>query len=288
MNYYICSISFRHELVSFKDLIEFAHRTGYHGIELWGVHGKAMLQNNKRELANFMDIMQFKNLNVSMISDYIDLCAPDDHNAMMIQKWNELIAMASVFRTNKIRVFATNQSSSSASQQEWDRCVRRLRKLSEIASERGVYLVIETHPNTYADTLVSTLRLLHDVGHSHVRINLDFLHLWESGSDPIEVYHSLKPWTVNYHMKNVSSLDKVELFAPTNVFSPSGNRIGMTALSEGSIDYATIVQVMEEDRNTHPVAMEWFGEEPHVQLKAELAWLTSLNNKRKQDLQFLK
>jgi 3-dehydroshikimate dehydratase len=273
MKYYLCSISFRHELVSLNDLIHYAHNTGFDGIELWGIHAKALLRDRGREIPLLMDTMEFQGLGISMISEYMDLCANDDQDVHLLNKWEFILSMAKAFRTNKIRIFAGNQPSEAASLRNWEKCVERLRLLARIASEHGMYIVIETHPNTFADTLESTIRLLQDTQHTHVKINLDFIHMWESGCEPLDSYRALKKWVVNYHVKNVLSLDRVELFAPSNVFSPSGSRTGMTALSEGAIDYKAIISHLEQDGNVNPIAIEWFGNKPFLHLAEELAWL---------------
>ena len=45
-----------------------------------------------------------------------------------------------------------------------------------------MYVLLETHPNTLTDTLPSTIELLEEVNHPNLKINLDFLHIWESGA----------------------------------------------------------------------------------------------------------
>ncbi|MEK0316183.1 sugar phosphate isomerase/epimerase family protein [Cohnella sp. 56] len=278
MNMYLCSISFRHELVSFGELIDYAAAAGFDGIELWGVHGRALLRSRPQELPRMLDDMNARGLGISMVSDYADLLAPDDRLPELLQRWEELLDMAQAFRTRHIRLFAGSRPSVAADERDWSRCAERLRELARIAAEQGVSIVIETHPDTLADTLQSTLRLLRDTNHSHVRINLDFLHLWESGTAPLEAYRALSEWTVNFHVKNVASPDHVELFAPVNVFSPSGRRTGMTGLSSGAIDYSAVFDRLCRDGVQHPVAIEWFGEQPYQHLRSELQWAAAWNS----------
>ncbi|OAS17726.1 sugar phosphate isomerase/epimerase family protein [Paenibacillus oryzisoli] len=279
MNYSLCSISFRHELVSFNDLVHFACEKGFAGIELWGIHAKALVRNHKYEVSHLLDKMEAKGVRISMVSDYIDLFAEDDQTLAVLERGNSLFALAQTFRTNKLRIFAGNQSSSVANPRVWERCVTRLRNLAQLASENGVYLVIETHPKTLADTLISTLRLLDEVAHSHIRVNLDFLHIWELGSDPLYAYRALKEWTINYHLKNISCRDKLGVFAPDNVYSPSGDRDGLTTLSDGIIDYTSIVEQLDRDNMTYTAAIEWFGDHPFYYLEKELAWLKKHDQK---------
>ncbi|QMV40604.1 sugar phosphate isomerase/epimerase family protein [Cohnella cholangitidis] len=280
LNYYLCSISFRHELVSFDKLVHFAHEIGFSGIELWGAHAKALMRYDPLEVTRSIDRMHSKGLNISMISDYIDLMTESGRSSNVLEQGGLLLSMARLFRTRKIRIFAGNKPSASASASEWQRCIANLRQTAELASEFGMYVVIETHPNTLADTLESTLRLLTNVGHDHVRINLDFLHLWESGCNPIVAYEQLRDWTVNYHLKNISDRNRLDVFEPRNVYSPMGGRAGMVGLSKGAIDYSEIMERLERDETSEPLAIEWFGDQPLTHLRTELAWLTGLNTGR--------
>jgi 3-dehydroshikimate dehydratase len=272
---YLCSISFRHQLVSYPELVHFAEETGFAGIELWGVHARALLRNDPLEVAQIVDKQRAKGLHISMLTDYIDWTAGENQVSLAIQKCNHLISMANTYGTNKIRLFAGNKPSAAASNQDWKRCVDIFKQLAQLAAGHDMYIVIETHPNTLTDTLQSTLRLLHEVNHEHIRINLDFLHLWETGCPPLVAYNQLKKWTVNYHFKNVTHMDKLEIFAPHNVYSPMGNMEGTAALADGLIDYRAVIDQLKSDQACVPLALEWFGEQPFSYLKTELSWIRS-------------
>ncbi|QJC53252.1 sugar phosphate isomerase/epimerase [Paenibacillus albicereus] len=273
MNICLCSISFRHELVSFGELIEFADRTGFQGIELWGVHAKSLLRERRQELPGLMERMEARGLGISMMSDYVDLLAPEDRTRQLLQRWAALLELAQPFRARKIRIFAGDRPSHTATERDWALCVDRLGQLAGMAAEAGAQLVVETHPRTYADTLDATLRLLRDAGRGDIGINLDFLHLWESGTAPLEAYRALQRWIVNFHVKNVARPEQAGLFEPANVFSPSGKRDGMSALAQGAIDYTPVLDRLHQDAAPHPIAIEWFGEHPFARLEEERRWL---------------
>lgn len=273
MKYSLCSISFRHELVCFDDLVHFASRLGFAGIELWGVHASALLRNQANEASRILDSLETNRLCISMISDYIDIDVDEIRQQAMLDRWGKLISLAQSFRTDKLRIFAGSLPSARAASKNWAQCISSLQMLVQIASENGIYVAIETHPNTLADTLSSTLRLIHEVDHPHLRVNLDFLHIWESGSDPLHAYRELKEWTVNYHLKNIAVPDKLAVFAPGNVYSPYGDRQGLTTLSEGAVDYSSIISQLNRDDCAGMAAIEWFGDQALQYLTKEMAWL---------------
>jgi 3-dehydroshikimate dehydratase len=279
LRYNICSISFRHELVSFRELVHFAHTAGYSGIELWGVHANSLLRNNSLKIERLIEEMQSVSITVSMISDYLDLLVEPNLFLKVEQKWYELISIAQLFKTDKIRIFAGNKASASASEEEWGLCIARLRHLVEISSAYGIYTVIETHPCTFADNLQETLRLLAEVNHEFLCINLDFLHLWEVECPPYEAFWQLKPWIVNFHFKNVLNQESLHVFSPNNVYSPSGYRDGMVPLANGAIDFSEIVNLLMKEQTTFPASIEWFGDEPFHRLRSELQWLKEVEAK---------
>ena len=53
MKYSLCTISFRHQLISFTDIVQFAYENGFEGIELWGLmHKICIYKNAKRQNEN--------------------------------------------------------------------------------------------------------------------------------------------------------------------------------------------------------------------------------------------
>ncbi|UJF31865.1 sugar phosphate isomerase/epimerase family protein [Paenibacillus hexagrammi] len=277
MNYYLCSISFRHELASLEDLMNFAQEKGFAGIELWGVHAEAISGgSDPKRIIHTLDQLQDKGLHVSMISHYVNLLATNHQLPDVIARWRRLIALAKLFRTNRIRIFAGNQPSHTASPEEWSLCAARLRMFSEIAYEAEVWTVIEFHPHTYFDTLQSVHSLLLEANHPGIRVNVDFLHVWESGCDPIDALSVIKPWIGYYHLKNVRDREQLSLFEPDNVYSPNGIRDGLVSLAEGALDYARIIRYLLKEKLNYPAALEWFGDRPFHRLESDVAWLMQL------------
>ncbi|MEW9700040.1 sugar phosphate isomerase/epimerase family protein [Paenibacillus sp. SI8] len=273
MRYSICSISFRHELISFRELIHLAAQTGFSGIELWGVHAEALIHKEPSLLACELEEMRGAGIGISMISDYVELLCDTSTFIESKHKWQRLIDLALSFHTNKIRLFAGNKSSTAASEQDWEVCIQNLKELTQMASEFEIFTVIETHPRTLADSLASTMQIIREIDHPFLGVNLDFLHLWEAGTDPLEAYQRLQPWVLNVHLKNVRNANHLHVFEPGNIYSPNGNRDGMTALGEGAILFAPLIQNLKTVDFTHFAALEWFGKNPSQYVKREMKWL---------------
>lgn len=145
--------------------------------------------------------------------------------------------------------------------------------ICDLFAQHNIYVLLETHPNTLTDTLPSTLKLLEEVDHPYLKINLDFLHIWESGAEPIDSFRRLKPWIQHYHFKNISSADYLHVFEPHNVYAAAGSRKGMVPLFEGIVNYDEIIQEVKD--TDHFASLEWFGNNAKDILKEEMKVLTN-------------
>lgn len=255
MNLSVCTISFRHHLTSLEQIASWAARSGFEGIELWGVHAQ-----NLAEQGNY-DITWLRSfgLSVPMLSDYLPLQGERD---VAVQKTTQLCRLAQSWGAKKVRTFAGNRGSAQVSNEQRTDWVMRMRELCRVADAHGISLVVETHPGTLADNPNSTLRLVEEIDHPALRFNFDVIHVWEGGSDPAEFLRLLEPLVVHMHVKNVAAPELLSVFLPANVYAPSGVRTGMVPLFEGAFDYSQFLHFVMMRSNlwdTLDISLEWFG-----------------------------
>lgn len=254
----ICTISFRHQLVSIDQLVTWARANHFQGIELWGVHAKNLAEQpsyNQSWLAGF-------GLSASMISDYLPLQGPE---TAAFQKVQHLCLLAKHWGATKLRTFASNLGSHQVTEAERQEITRRMRDICQWTAQHGITLIVEIHPGTLADTMASTLRLLEDVNQPNLKINFDVLHVWESGADPVEAFQLLKPDIEHFHLKNISSAELLSVFSPPNVYSASGSREGLVPLFDGAVDYQRFLNYLREHADPKfwhmDASLEWFGDQ---------------------------
>lgn len=248
----LCTISFRHCLVSMKEIAVFAKANGFDGIELWAAHARNLARaplHNAEWLASF-------GLAAPMLSDYLPVDRPI---AEVRERAERLCALAARWRAPKLRTFAGTVASAGADEAQWGKTAAALRAACEVAADNGMELLVETHPNTLADGLASTLRLIEAVDHAALKVNFDVLHVWEAGDDPVAAYRTLKPLVRHCHLKNVRARDDLGVFEPSNVYAAAGRRDGMTPLFEGAFDYAGFLPELGAQAEA---SLEWFGDEP--------------------------
>jgi 3-dehydroshikimate dehydratase len=247
----LCTITFRHQLLSISEIANFARANGFDGIELWGVHAR----NLASQLDKDADWLGGYDLFVPMISDYLPL---DGDREALRRKTIELSGLARRWKVRKIRTFAGGQASAAVSEEERRRLAAELREVAMMVGDFGIELLVETHPDTLADNAASTTRLIEEVDHPSLKINFDVLHVWEAGDDPVEFHRQIAPFVRHYHLKNVTARRHLPVFAPANVYAAAGNRTGMTSLFTGALDYREVASSIPA-MATGDVSLEWFG-----------------------------
>lgn len=269
MNISLCTITFRHQLISISEIANFARGNGFDGIELWGAHAR----NLASQLDKDADWLRDYDLFVPMISDYLPL---DGDREALRRKTIELSGLARRWKAKKIRTFAGSRASNAVTDDERRRLAGDLREVAATVADFGIDLLVETHPDTLADNAASTIRLIEEVDHPALKINFDVLHVWEAGDDPVEFHRQIAPLVRHYHLKNITDRRHLPVFAPANVYAAAGNRIGMTSLFSGLVDYREIVSAIPA-MSTGDVSLEWFGNDCFQTLANDCATLRDLD-----------
>ena len=269
----VCTISFRHHLISLERIAHWSQQNQFDSIELWGVHAK-----NLRDCPEYdKDWLDAFGLSVSMVSDYLpldgDLCSATDSAV-------KLCCLTCKWGSKKLRTFSGSKGSAVIDVGRRQAWTKRLRELCIIAQDYGLQLVIETHPNTLADTLPSILQLIEEVDHPAMRINFDVIHVWEMREDPIVVFNKLEPMIVHLHLKNIADRNLLDVFTPSNIYSPAGNRMGMTSIFHGAYDFKSFLSFVMARSKLHgeeiQASLEWFGPEVMPTLENDFQAIAAL------------
>lgn len=247
----LCTITFRHHLISLGEIAAWAQSNDFQGIELWGAHARNLAQQPERNAA-WLDGF---GLSVPMISDYLPVNADTE---TLRRRTVDLCRLAHRWRATKIRTFAGNHGSLDTSLEERRVIADRLKEICTITASYGIHLLVETHPQTLADTAASTMQLIEDVDHPLLGINFDTLHVWEGGDDPVAVHRVMQPYIRHYHLKNILTRADLSVFEPANVYAAAGRRDGMTPLFDGALDYTGFLSEVSTDPHAD-ASLEWFG-----------------------------
>ncbi|MCM3410260.1 sugar phosphate isomerase/epimerase [Metabacillus litoralis] len=247
----ICTISFRHHLHSLDQIAHWAQKHDFQGIELWGIHAK----NLADEPHYGADWLNAYGLETSMLSDYLPLEASESD---LLAETKKLSQLAKHWGTKKIRTFVGKKGSAQTTKMEREDLIEKLQLICEYLYSEGQSVLVETHPNTLADNVASTIQLLEEANHPALRINFDVLHVWESGINPLEAMKQLGPYVSHFHFKNIASRSQLDVFSPNNVYAAAGSRKGMVSLFEGAVNYQEFLEKLIPTMDVQ-ASLEWFG-----------------------------
>lgn len=172
--------------------IEKLSSLGYDGIEIW--------QQNleKLDLKILKEFLENKNISVSQVCPYFDFTGNEQEYKKSIKLAEKFVEIANFLNCKNIRVFTGKIGSREVNQNQWEMCVKGLRRVCEI--DKNIFFVIETHPNTLADTSYSTLKLLKDVCKENLKVNLQVPLIHEP--DPLISAEILGEYVVHLHAHN--------------------------------------------------------------------------------------
>ncbi|WP_218398271.1 sugar phosphate isomerase/epimerase family protein [Alteromonas lipotrueae] len=256
MNLSICTISFRHQLISIEEIAQWAQANHFQGIELWGAHANNLTDQpryDKQWLASY-------GLRATMLSDYLPLLVSEN---VLYHKVQHLCRLAKHWGASKIRTFAGGEGSLEYTEAQRDALFKRLQQVCDWLAPHDLNLVIETHPKTYADSVASTQAMFAHVNRDNLQLNFDVLHVWESGAEITRALEALLPHINHFHFKNISDARHLSVFAPENVYAAAGTREGMVPIFEGAVEYQNFIEFLHQHHSAGianaDTSLEWFG-----------------------------
>jgi 3-dehydroshikimate dehydratase len=264
MNIHACSVAFRHSSPTASELSGYIRQHGFDGIEIWAPHA--------REMADDWAALP-ERPDVAMLSGYLPLGTIDFYPSAA----RELVDLTSRWQAPKLRLFAGQMGWDQASVADRAAIIRDLRLVADMAQDQGLQIAIETHPGTLADSLTATCDLMQMLNHRAIGLNFDVLHVWEGGTDPVDALDRLAPYLCHVHLKNVTTRDRLTVFAPGNVHDADGDRTGMCRLFDGVLDYNRILPALPQRLD---MSLEWFGPDPAKVMAGDLAVIRRTANRK--------
>lgn len=88
-------------------------------------------------------------------------------------------------------------------EEQWAQLDRDLRKLLPLAESEGVFIALEPEPGHFLSSSADMKRLLDEIGHPRLRINLDVGHAFLTDPDVIDSIHALGEAIVHTHIEGM-------------------------------------------------------------------------------------
>jgi len=146
-------------------------RLGYDGIEFW----KQYLDH--ADLDWVRGACEARGLTVVQICPYFDFTTSPESYEEALREAERFVDYARRLGALHVRAYTGRTGSAEATDEQWERAVRGLRLVCEMAAPFGVGVLLETHqlihsPARLTDTSAATLRLLAPVDHPNLRVSI--------------------------------------------------------------------------------------------------------------------
>ncbi|WP_062310010.1 sugar phosphate isomerase/epimerase family protein [Alicyclobacillus sendaiensis] len=194
------------------------------GLEIWVGHLEPYAARGPSALEELASRLADERLAVPVISGYTYFSrSPRDRDADLrdIRRYAE---MASALGGPAIRTFFGHLASRQASPELWDESLAALVEARAIARGMGTDLLVETHYQTFADSVASLRSLLDSVPGGDLGLIFDAANFNPDHFDPLDVLREVYPAVRHVHCKNYHwNHEAWYQSVPVSAFDPSGD-----------------------------------------------------------------
>lgn len=191
---------------SFKEIVDFAAKHNYQGIEIRGIQGEMDLTKcpafSKENIKNSIKLVKNSGLEIVGLGSSAKMHIKEE----VLRKKNldeakQFIDLANQLGCKAVRVFPDKLPATSSRQETMDLISAGLTELGNYAQGGKVKILLESHGDlVYADDIRS---VLNHVDHKNVALIWDVFNMWvKTKESPANVYAKLKPYIQHVHLKD--------------------------------------------------------------------------------------
>ncbi|HLK30450.1 MAG TPA: sugar phosphate isomerase/epimerase family protein [Puia sp.] len=196
----------------FNDIVDFASKHDYNGIEIRGVKRQLDLSQcnefgNAQNIATTMKMMEDKNLKFVDLGSSATLHFPEgEERKKNLDEGKRFIDLAQQLKCPNVRVFPNNFPKDQDKNATMDLITKGLLELAEHAKGSSVNVLIESHGDlVQIDDIAKVMKAAE---HEHVGMIWDVVNMWTITKEPpVEAYARLKKYIRHTHIKNAKLAD---------------------------------------------------------------------------------
>lgn len=184
-----------------QDAFQSISDVGYDGVEVCLEHPETrpeeLTEQRARELAQ---MARDAGIEIASLSYHGD----GEPEAQRAENQKRAIALARQFGANVLILNAANAQPGKEALQ-WSEFRRTLRVLLPIAQAEGVLIALEPEPGHFLHSSGDMMRLLEEIGHPSLRVNLDVGHAFLTDDDVTQTVHALGEAIVHTHIEGMAA-----------------------------------------------------------------------------------
>lgn len=232
---------------SFVQIVDFAQKHGYQGIEVRGLKRQMDLTlcpefSTEAARTNAVALMKQKGLSFVGLGSSANLHLPEGgEREKNLAEARRFIDLAQQLACPYVRVFPNAFPKEVKKETTIDLIVAGLRQLGEYAHHRNVMVLMETHGDVvWADDL---LRIMQGAEHAHVGLVWDVSNMWTvTKESPVAAYQKLKRYIHHTHIKDAKLV---------------AGKPSYTLLGEGEVPIFEAIDVLRQNGYKGFYSFEW-------------------------------
>jgi sugar phosphate isomerase/epimerase len=151
----------------FDQLLKPITEAGFHFVEIWGYH---ISRESENTIINIRKTADSLGLNFSIIGIYPILHLTGNKRQLELEKVKKIFNDAYILGAKIVKIFVGNLSTEKITPAEYERSVKFMSEMTNLAKSFGLNLVGETHQKTLFDTIESCGKFIKDVGATNFKI----------------------------------------------------------------------------------------------------------------------
>ena len=197
---------------TFRDIVNFAAKNNYDGIELRGIQRQLNLTkctefSNPQNINDTLRLMEQKGLHFADLGSSAALHLSDIvERQKNLDEAKRFIDLAQLLHCPYIRVFPNNLPKGQDRNATIDFIIQGLLELGNYAKGSEVTVLMESHGD-----LIQTAdleKIMHSAEHTQVGLVWDIVNMWSVTKEPpIQVYAKLKKYIRHTHIKDAKMID---------------------------------------------------------------------------------
>jgi sugar phosphate isomerase/epimerase len=178
---------------------------------LRGCNGKNVMELEDFQLKLIKTQFNNRGVHFSCVGSPVGKIQITDPFEPELERLKKAAAIAKLIETRVVRVFSFFMPQGKNPADFRGEVLARMKALADLAKTLEINLLVENEKDLYGDTAARQLDVIEHIASPHVRAAFDFSNFVQCNDDPWAAWQKLKPYVLDFHIKDCRAEDKREV-----------------------------------------------------------------------------